>query len=214
MNQHMSEQENGKPAVDQGADDGLQELANLWQQAPVAQPVPEAIRAQVGKQERRMRLYAWLEWIASIVVGVGGLYMMLNSEAGDAPWRALLVVVFLAWAMAFSVSNRRGVWEPLEESVRGYLDLARLRLARKRSMLRFVWLFFIAELGIFAVWQWVSVYGWLEPIFADDGRFALTWISVFALAMGGWSVWYRHRIKTGELQIEKWQRENIEASEK
>ncbi|WP_299594707.1 hypothetical protein [uncultured Microbulbifer sp.] len=210
----MSKRESGQPAADQNADDGLQEFANLWQQAPVTPPVAEAIRAQVGRQERRMRWYAWFEWLASLVVGVGGIYLMLNSEAGDALWRALLVIVLLACAMAFSVSNRRGVWEPLEESVRGYLDLARLRLVRKRRMLRFAWLFFIAELGIFAVWQWLSGYGWLEPIFAGDGRFAATWILVFALAMGGWSIWYWHRIKSGEQQIAKWQRENIEATEK
>ncbi|WP_231759235.1 DUF2116 family Zn-ribbon domain-containing protein [Microbulbifer elongatus] len=209
----MSEQESGKPAIDQGADDGLQELANLWQQAPVAVPVPEAIRVQVRRQERRMRLYAWLEWIASIVIGVGGVYLMLNSEVGDAPWRALLVVLLLAWAMAFSVSNRRGIWEPLEESVRGYLDLARLRLVRKRRMLRFAWLFFIAELGIFAVWQWLSGFGWLEPIFVGDGHFALNWIAVFALAMGAWSLWYSRRIKSSEQQIAEWQQENIAATE-
>ncbi|WP_078082785.1 hypothetical protein [Microbulbifer mangrovi] len=210
MKQLMSDYENGKPAVDQKTDDGLQALANLWQQAPVAVPVPEAIRAQVGKQERRMRLYAWFEWIASILVGVGSVYLMLISKVDDAPWRALLVVVLLVWAMAFSVSNRRGVWEPLEESVRGYLDLLRLRLARKRRMLRFAWLFFIAELVILAVWQWMSVYGWLEPVFDGDGRFAFTWISVFALAMGAWSVWYWRQINSGEQQISKWQRENIE----
>ncbi|WP_226703711.1 hypothetical protein [Microbulbifer elongatus] len=210
----MSEHENGKPAVAQDAGDGLQELANLWHKAPITLPVPEAIRAQVGKQERRMRLYAWLEWIASIVVGIGGVYLMLRSDVSDAPWRALLVVVLLAWAMAFSVSNRRGVWEPLEESVRGYLDLARLRLVRKRRMLRFTWLFFIAELGIFAVWQWLSRFEWLEPIFEGDGWFAITWISAFALAMSVWSAWYWRRIKSGEQQIEKWQRENIEINEK
>lgn len=210
----MSEHENDKSAAAQGADDGLQELAKLWQQAPVTLPVPETIRAQVGKQERRMRLYAWLEWIASIVVGVGGVYLMLSSEVSDAPWRALLVVVLLVWTMAFSVSNRRGVWEPLEESVRGYLDLARLRLARKRRMLRFVWLFFIAELGIFAVWQWLSRFEWLEPIFEGDGRFAITWVSLFALAMSAWSVWYWRRIKADEGQVEKWQRENVEVNEK
>ncbi|WP_153039104.1 hypothetical protein [Microbulbifer sp. Q7] len=210
----MNNREHSQSGADQSADDGLQELASLWRQSPVEVPVPTAIRAQVVRQERRMRWYAWFEWIASLVVGVGGVYLILHSEAGDAPWRALLVVVLLAWAMAFSVANRRGVWEPLEESVGGYLDLARLRLVRKRRMLRFTWLFFIAELGIFAVWQWLSGYGWLEPIFAGDGRFAMTWITVFALAMGFWSAWYWHRIKSSERQIAKWQRENIEASEK
>ena len=210
----MNNEHGRKPVTEPGEDDGLQDLASLWQQAPVAVPVPEAIREQVRKQELRMHWYAWFEWVASLVVGVGGVYLMLNSEVGDAPWRALLVVVLLAWAMAFSVSNRRGVWEPLEESVRGYLDLARLRLVRKRRMLRFAWLFFLAELGIFAVWQWLSSFGWLEPIFTGDGRFAVTWILVFALAMGAWSVWYWRRINSSEQQIAKWQRENTEATEK
>ncbi|WP_160152182.1 hypothetical protein [Microbulbifer sp. ALW1] len=203
----MNSKESGKSAVDQD-DDGLQALANLWQQAPVAATVPEVIRAQVARQERRIRWYAWFEWIASIVVGVAGVYLMLNSEAGDAPWRALLIVVLLAWAMAFSVSNRRGLWEPLEESVRGYLDLARLRLVRKRRMLRFAWLFFIAELGIFAVWQWMSNYGWLEPIFAGDSKFTISGLLVFTLGMGVWSLWYWRRIKSGERQIAEWQCEN------
>ncbi|WP_406828759.1 hypothetical protein [Microbulbifer sp. ARAS458-1] len=209
----MNNRAGGGPSADQNAEDGLQDLANLWQQAPVAAPVPEAIRAHVGRQERRMRWYAWFEWGTSLVVGVGGVYLVLRSEAGDALWRALLVVVLLAFAMAFSVVNRRGVWEPLEESVRGYLDLARLRLVRKRRMLIFAWLFFIAELGIFAVWQWLSAYGWLEPVFADSGRFALTWISVFSLAMGIWSFWYWRRIKSSEQQIAKWQQENIAVTE-
>lgn len=210
----MNSENTGKPAKDYNEADALQALADLWQQAPVKVPVPDAIRANIRQQERRMRLFALLEWMGAIVVGVGGIYLMLNSSVSDGPWRALLVVALLTWAMAFSVANRRGTWDPLEESVRGYLDLARLRLARKRRMLRFAWLLFIAELGIFAVWQWLSRFGWLEPIFVNDASFTIGWISVFALGMGIWSLWYWRRINRSEQQIAEWQRENIEANEK
>ena len=207
----MNQNKTDNAPANSGGDDGLESLAQLWQQAPVAVPVPAVIREQVRRQERRMRLFALLEWAGSIVVGVGGLYLMLNSGLSDAPWRALLVVVLLTLAMAFSVSNRRGLWEPLEESTRGYLDLARLRLVRKRRMLRFAWLLFAAELGIFAVWQWLSRFGWLEPIFVGDSNQAISWILAFALGMGGWSLWYWRQIKGSEQQIARWQRENFES---
>lgn len=210
----MNSENTGKPTNDGNEPDALQALADLWQQAPVAVPVPDIIRTRIRQQERRMRLFALLEWAAAVVVGFGGVYLMLNSAVRDAPWRALLVLALVAWAMAFSVSNRRGTWDPLEESVRGYLDLARLRLVRKRRTLRFAWLLFIAELVIFAVWQWLSRYDWLEPIFVGDGRFAISWIFVFAVLMGIWSLWYWRRISNSEQQIAQWQRENIEASGK
>ncbi|MFV8783407.1 hypothetical protein ACNKU7_13410 [Microbulbifer sp. SA54] len=210
----MNSEHSRKPAGELGDHDALQDLANLWRQAPVTVPVPDVIRTNIRQQERRMRLFALLEWMGAVVVGVGGIYLMLNSSVSDAPWRALLVVALLTWAMAFSVSNRRGVWDPLEESTRGYLDLARLRLARKRRMLRFAWILFIAELGIFAVWQWLSRFGWLEPIFVGEAIFTVSWVSVFALGMGIWSLWYWRRIKSSEQQIAEWQWEDIETNKK
>ncbi|MFD1217073.1 hypothetical protein [Microbulbifer celer] len=206
----MSNRKTGHPIGGHGENDGLQALADIWQQTPVAVPVPEVIRARIRQQERRMRVFAVLEWAGSIAVGIGGVYLMMNSGMRDAPWRALLVLVLLTLAMAFSVSNRQGVWDPLEESIRGYLDLARLRLVRKRRMLRFAWLLFVAELGIFAVWQWLSQFGWLEPIFVGDGKSAISWILIFALGMATWSVWYWWRIKSCEQQIAEWQNDSFE----
>lgn len=208
----MSNENNGKSKVGRHGDDGLQELANIWQQAPCEMPVPNAIRENIRRQERRIRMTALLEWAGSIAVGIGGVYLTLASEMRDAPWRALLVLVLLTWAMAFSVSNRRGVWDPLEESTRGYLDLARLRLERKRRMLRFTWILLIVELGIFAVWQGVSYFGWLEPIFTKDIGFVIGWLLTFTVGLGIWSVWYSRRIKKSEIQIDTWQQENFETT--
>ncbi|HEY8568117.1 hypothetical protein [Microbulbifer sp.] len=210
----MNSEDAGKPVNPPCDVDELQALAEMWRQTPVAVPVPEVIRTKIRTQERRMRLYALLEWGLSIALCSVGVYLILSGGRSDAPWLGLLLVILTGWAMAFSVSSRRGLWSPLEESTRAYLDLALLRLVHKRRMLRFAWILFIAELGIFALWQWLSRFGWLEPIFAGDATFALSWISAFALGMGIWSAWYWRGIKNSEQQIAKWQRENIQVSAK
>ncbi|MBY6191210.1 hypothetical protein KUV22_12320 [Microbulbifer agarilyticus] len=210
----MSGDANNKPVNDTAENDELQALAEVWQQATVAPPVPDVIRNRIRREERKMRLYALLEWGAAIVVGFCGIYLMLTSEVRDAPWRALLVLVLLIGAMAFSVSNRRGLSAPLEETTQAYLERARLRLVRKRRTLQFAWLLFVAELVILALWQWLSQFGWLEPIFGQNSAASIGLLGVFTLAMAAWSLWYWRRIQRSAQQIDCWQRENKAINEK
>ncbi|MCA0893164.1 hypothetical protein [Microbulbifer agarilyticus] len=210
----MSGEANNKPVTDATENDELQALAEVWQQATIAPPVPDAIRSRIRREERKMRLYALLEWSLAILVGFVGIYLILASEVRDAPWRALLVLVLLVGAMAFSVSNRRGLSAPLEETTQAYLERARLRLVRKRRTLQFAWLLFVAELVILLLWQWLSQFGWLEPIFGQNSTASISLLGIFTLAMAVWSLWYWRRIQRGAQQIDRWQRENKAINEK
>ncbi|WKD49588.1 hypothetical protein [Microbulbifer spongiae] len=141
------------------SDSQWQALLGLWRQQPVQTVVPTAILHWVRRQERRMRLVMLSEWLFGIAVGFHAITTILAKDRPDNTLWLVFVLSMLALAMGFSLVNRRGLWAPLEESARAYVDLALLRLRRKRREVHFCWLFLLIQTVIILGWHLASLYG-------------------------------------------------------
>ncbi|MEW5249525.1 hypothetical protein [Microbulbifer discodermiae] len=179
------------------------QLEALWQQQPVALPVPEELRKLVKRQALRLRVFAGLEWCMAALLAVYALYSLgQGMTLSNLAW-SLILVGLVAWALRFSIGNRRGIWHPLEESTQAYLALARERLQRKRAAIRFAWILFATELAIFALWQLLAAFGWLDPLFNLFSWRAPLTIGVIAGILGAWSWLTSARIRRETLVFEQ-----------
>ncbi|WP_323846449.1 hypothetical protein [Microbulbifer magnicolonia] len=186
-------------------DEQWQALENLWREQPAAAPVPDEIRRRVRRQEWRMRIGAALEWLAAIALCTYAILFAATKWDTAGFFWALVVFALVAWAVSFSVANRRGLWCPPEESTQAYIDLALLRIDRNYRAIRFAWLLYAAELAIFAGWELLGKFGLIEPSFSFVSLNGLFTILAVTGLLGGWSlaVWLRSKREReifGELQ--------------
>ncbi|WP_299589615.1 hypothetical protein [uncultured Microbulbifer sp.] len=142
-----------------GADSEKQwlELENLWKLQRVKKDIPAAILKWVRHQERRMRLVTASEillWLLSVIYITKTI---MAKSLPDTPARLFFAFTVFAMGISFSILNRRGLWGPLEESAQAYIDLALLRLRRKRREVHFCWLYLFIQLGILGVWHFISI---------------------------------------------------------
>lgn len=165
-----------------------QALQELWRKQPVETPIPAEIRRRVQRQERRLRIGAALEWLVAVGLCTYAITFAARDWAPADIFWALVALVLVGWALSFSIANRRDLWCPPEESTSAYIDLALLRIERKRSAIRFAWLLYAVELSIFLLWELLSQFGWLKPLFTADSGRALLMVGAATLVLGGWSL--------------------------
>lgn len=170
-----------------------QALQELWRAQPAETPVPAEVRRRVKRQERYLRLGAAAEWLVAVGLCTYAIVIAARDWAPADIFWALVVLVLVGWALSFSLTNRRDLYCPPEESTRAYIDLALLRIARKRSAVRFAWLLYAIELAIFLSWELLALWGWLEPILTPASTPTLLAIATVTLVLAGWSlfVWLR-----------------------
>ncbi|AWF83096.1 hypothetical protein BTJ40_21025 [Microbulbifer sp. A4B17] len=133
------------------------ELESVWKQQPVSNEVPAEILKWVRRQERRMRMVMIFECSLFLITAIYLTVAIWNKGLPDASARLLLAYSLLAFAVGFSWINRRGLWSPLEETTQAYVDLALLRLKRKRREVHFIWMFLSILVAAIFIWQLVSV---------------------------------------------------------
>ncbi|WP_299944794.1 hypothetical protein [uncultured Microbulbifer sp.] len=157
------------------SDNQWQALQGLWRQQPVQTVIPAAILHWVRRQERRMRLVMLSEWLFGVAMGFYAVTTILAKDRPDNALWLVFVLSMLALAMGVSLVNRRGLWVPLEESARAYVDLALLRLRRKRREVLFCWLFLLVQTVIILGWHLASLYGESPaPLIHDPHKAMLT----------------------------------------
>ncbi|WP_444910772.1 hypothetical protein [Microbulbifer sp. TRSA005] len=139
------------------SEDQWSELETLWKQQRVSTKVPTAILKWVRRQERRMRFVIISEVITWIVLALFIVKTVLERNLADVSIRLFFVFSIFALGIGFSIVNRRGLWGPLEETAKAYIDLALLRLRRKRREINFCWFYLLIQLVIFAVWHFISI---------------------------------------------------------
>ncbi|WP_444928947.1 hypothetical protein ACJJIF_13925 [Microbulbifer sp. SSSA002] len=173
-----------------------QELANVWKQQPVSNEVPAVVLKWVRSQERRMRVMVILEWLIALSGGIYVVEAILSRNQPDTISRLVFVLSMLALAMVFSVINRRGLWAPLEESTKAYVELGLLRLRRKRREVYFSWLFLVLQIFIISMWELSRfLRGGVEPLVRNPQE-ALIVLSGLVVALALYSFYiYRHTEK-------------------
>lgn len=185
-----------------------QALEKLWQEQPREQPASGKLRNLVRRQALKLRINAGLEWsMAGAFVGYALYIVSRELTPTNMVW-ALIVVALVVWALRFSVGNRRGLWNPVNESTQAYLSLALERLQRKRAAIRFAWLLYATELVIFAVWHLLAEAGLVDPLFNLVSLRALVIFLLVTAVLGIWSLVVLIRVRRDMRQFEIIQQES------
>ncbi|BBM01513.1 DUF1673 family protein [Microbulbifer sp. GL-2] len=157
-----------------GTEEQWSELESLWKEQPVRSEVPNEILSWVRRQERRMRLVLASEWLMWVAIGFFLVKVILDQSLPDAPARLFFAFSMFALGLGFSIVNRRGLWAPLEETAQAYVNLALLRLRRKRREVHFSWLFLLIQLVIINIWHFGSTSLGLEiPVIRNPESFLI-----------------------------------------
>lgn len=137
-----------------------------------------ALRRHVIRHGRFQRAILWSEiaLVAAMVV-LPGWWLAV----APAPWKwawAATLWAFSALALGYGVWNRRGTWEPMDDSLAAQLDLTELRGRRRLRTLALVPLQFLAEsaavLGLFA-WFNPQSLAWAAQLLAAGGVVVALW---------------------------------------
>lgn len=121
---------------------------------------PEALRARVERQTRRMLLCQAGEIAFGVLfVALWAVYLWRHPEPRT--WVVMIAVMsFMAVAVWHSISSRQGQWRPAGDSTRAFLDLSRRRCGGKLKSLAFAWRLYLAEvifLVAYGIWRFPAV---------------------------------------------------------
>lgn len=189
----MNREEHRPP--EDAAEQGWDSIAGLWRQQPAVPPVPAAVIARVRRQERWLRVGMVTEWLVAAALCGFALTGLIKRPDSTSALIALLVFALVVWALVFSIRNRKGLWQPLEETTSAYRALVELRLERRQKAIRFAWLLYAVELLLFLAWEVLALLDWLETgLGLFSVRAALTIMLVTAV-LACWSglVWWHCR---------------------
>ncbi|QFT56836.1 hypothetical protein [Microbulbifer sp. THAF38] len=185
------------------------ELETLWKQQRVSTKVPAAILKWVRRQERRMWMVVTFEWLFAIFVAVYAFNVFLVEGFPDSSLRIILILSMLVIAMVFSLLNRRGLWAPLEESTSAYINLALLRLRRKRREVHFSWIFVFFQLLIIGIWELLSVYTGTVDSLLRNPKAALIGFSVGMMVLAIYSYYIYWRTGREKASLEDLQKKYL-----
>ncbi|WP_237057355.1 hypothetical protein [Microbulbifer sediminum] len=163
-------------------------LENLWQEQVRPVPAGTEIIRHVRRQERRLRINAGLEWLVAIALVTFALVRLFSAASTENILLATVILLLVVWALNFSITNRRGLMEPHGESVQAYMDLALLRLQRRRRGVRFAWLLYAVEISIFILWELAERFGAIDTGFNLLSPSALVTVLAITAVMVAWSL--------------------------
>ncbi|WP_445365273.1 hypothetical protein ACJJJB_18140 [Microbulbifer sp. ANSA001] len=185
------------------------ELEKIWKQLPVNTEVPAAILKWVRRQERRMRLVVAFEWLVVLGVGIYVVVAILNKDQSDVILRLAFALSMLALAVGFSMTNRRGLWAPLEESAKAYVDLGLLRLKRKRREVHFSWFFLFLQIFLIGIWSYARAYsGSTEPLIRHPQEVLIVF-SGFVVSLILYSVYIYRRTGREKMVLKSFQKKYL-----
>ena len=122
------------------ARDDWQDLSHVWQATGTTQHIDvPALRARIGRGQRRARLVLWLEVVITAVYLAAAVFLVRRMPS---LWSWLVAADVLAMVIAawtFALWNRRGTWRPTAESTEQYIALLRLHCVRRIQAAWFVW---------------------------------------------------------------------------
>lgn len=194
------------------------DLMEDWQAeertAPPAPPLSEELRHRI-RRKARLHSYGLIAIAAgealTILVCLG--YMLLEVLEKPEPVRIVGLAgmaLFFAFALVFSLRNRRGTWWHSGETTRDFVELSCVRCRRKLRTLRFCPWLLAAELLFvipWAIWAFLS-----KPKMPPVGDWLLVfgYLAVASGAMLAWSAWYGRRVRRELAELEELRRSLME----
>ncbi|WP_413663735.1 hypothetical protein ACG1BZ_22250 [Microbulbifer sp. CNSA002] len=184
------------------------ELESIWKGQQTSAEIPTTVLNWVRRQERRMRLAVAFEYLLAIAGAIYLLGVILAKNYPDTMYRVAFAIATLVLAIVFSIVNRRGLWAPLEESAKAYVELGLLRLRRKRREVYFSWLFLILQIFIISMWELSRfLRGAAEPLVRNPQE-ALIVLSGLVVALALYSFYIYRRTEKEERVLTSFQ-ENL-----
>ncbi|WHI45090.1 hypothetical protein ACJJIW_07355 [Microbulbifer sp. JMSA004] len=184
------------------------ELESIWKGQQTSAEIPTTVLNWVRRQERRMRLAVAFEYLLAIAGAIYLLGVILAKNYPDTMYRVAFAIATLVLAIVFSIVNRRGLWAPLEESAKAYVELGLLRLRRKRREVYFSWLFLVLQIFIISMWELSRfLRGGVEPLVRNPQE-ALIVLSGLVVALALYSFYIYRRTEKEERVLTSFQ-ENL-----
>lgn len=164
----------------------------IWRGEERDGTLTQRVAARVQRQSRTLRLVLIGEVILTLLV-LGSVFsvLMRHGTAGSLKV-AVAVVLYTAAVWAFTLWNRRGIWQPYGSTTAEFLALLRLRAERR---IRSAW-FCLVVVGLAAVltageivaaWRIGRVSSWKWGVWIGFG--------LYSAGMIVWSVWYGTRAR-------------------
>ncbi|WP_444918537.1 hypothetical protein [Microbulbifer sp. JMSA003] len=184
------------------------ELESIWKGQQTSAEIPTTVLNWVRRQERRMRLAVAFEYLLAIAGAIYLLGVILAKNYPDTMYRVAFAIATFVLAIVFSIVNRRGLWAPLEESAKAYVELGLLRLRRKRREVYFSWLFLVLQIFIISMWELSRfLRGAAEPLVRNPQE-AIIVLSGLVVALALYSFYIYRRTEKEERVLTSFQ-ENL-----
>lgn len=181
-------------------------IARLWLDQPVAATDdPQAIRARVREQGRRMSLALVGEYAMGLLLVCVAAWKLATDQGPDTFVWGFAVLWFTAMALQFTTENRRNLWAPSAESTRDYVALALVRLDRRERALRFNWMLYGLQCIFLLAWLPATWFLWPDQAWTLIERLPLM-AGLLALITAGlvaWTISVRTAVRNERAEYER-----------
>lgn len=151
----------------------------------------EQLAQRVQRQSASFRLILAGEIVLTLAVLVTSGAVIIRKAGSGAVRISALVLLYTAAVWAFTLWNRRGVWEPYGETTVDFVALLRVRAQRR---IRSAWFSqVVIVIAALVVSREIATAWRVGAVSTVD----LVWIGLgaYSVAVIAWSVWYRRRAR-------------------
>lgn len=175
------------------SDFDLEALREDWQ---TEDSIPPALRRNVERQSRWMKIGLAGDILVTVVIGGGATAWALLSGQKDAGYVAFGTWMFIAGAWMFVLMINRGLWAPSATDAATFVDLSIRRCQASLAATWFAAMLFVAEMVFGLSWAYTHadlhefIGRWLLFSFI---QIDVVWISTVVFAIG--ILWFRSKKK-------------------
>lgn len=169
-----------------------QGLATAWRATDLQPADPAALGERIRNQRTRTALAHAFDVAGAVALIVALAWFAWRSPDSWTLAFAAIQLAVVAAVVAATTWNRRDLWQPAADSVRGHLAWSIRRCRRQLRTVRIAWVLYAVQ--AVAVPLLVALH---PRAGIDAGRiaFTLAFLVAFALVLAAWSRWYARRVQ-------------------
>ena len=194
------------------------DLMKDWQAeertAPPTPPLSEEVRRRI-RRKARLHSYGLIAIAAGEALTIVGVLGFLLLETLEKPEPVRIVglagtALFFAFALVFTLRNRRGTWWHSGETTRDFVELSYVRCQRKLRTLRACPRLLAAEMLFLLPWATWALLARPEPAPLSKWLAVFGWTALTVAAVLAWSAWYGRRVRRELTELEELRRSLVE----
>ena len=194
------------------------DLMEDWQaEERTAPPMPalsEEVRRRI-RRKARLHSYGLIALAVFEALTILGSLGFLLLEVLEKPEPVRIVglagtALFFAFALVFSLRNRRGTWWHSGETTRDFVELSYVRCRRKLRTLRACPRLLAAELLFLLPWATWALLARPEPAPLRTWLAVFGWTALTVAVVLAWSAWYGRRVRRELGELEELRRSLVE----